>query len=207
MGDVAVLQIVAQFGGGHHGAVGLAFGGTGAQVRRAVHTLDAQQFLSREVAEVLRHLAGVHGVQQGLRVHQLAAGKVQHAHAVLAHRKGLGVDGVAGRGQVGNMDGQVVAAGQHIAQRHAVLYAAGQAPCCVDRNVGVIAQHFHAQCHGGVGHTGTDGTQADNAQRFAAQFRADKLLLALFHILGNGLAAFQALGPLDGVDHVAAARN
>ena len=56
------------------------------------------------------------------------------------------------------MDGQIVAAGQHIAQGDAALYAAGQAPCSVNGNVWVIAQNFHAQGNGGVGNAGTNGT-------------------------------------------------
>ena len=125
VGYVAVFQVVAQFGGGHHGAVRLAFRRAGTQMRRAADTLDAQQLLGGEVAEILRDLAAVQCVEQCGVVHQLTAGKVQHAHAVLAHRQRLGVDGVAGRRQVGDMDGQVVAAGQHIAQRDTVLHTAG----------------------------------------------------------------------------------
>ena len=105
------------------------------------------------------------------------------------------------------MDGQVVAAGQHIAQRDAVLHTAGQAPRCIDGNVGVIAQNFHAQRHGGIGNAGTDGPQADDTQRLAAQFGADKGFLALLHILGNGVAALEGLRPVHSVHHVAAARH
>ena len=86
-----------------------------------------------------------------------------------------------------------------------MLYAAGQAPCSVNGNVWVIAQNFHAQGNGGVGDAGTNGTQADYTDGFAAQFRADKLLFALLHILGQGGAAFQALRPLHSVRYIAAA--
>ena len=176
-------------------------------MRRAAYTLDAQQLLGGEVAEILRDLAAVQRVQQGGVVHQLPAGIVQHTDAVLAHSQRLGVDRVAGRGQVGDMDGQVVAAGQHIAQRDTVLHTAGEAPCGVDRNVGVIAEDLHAQRHGGIGHPGADGTQTNDAQRLAAQLRADKYFFALFHILGDGVAPLEGLRPVDSIDQIAAARH
>ena len=176
-------------------------------MRRADHTAHAQQFLSGEVAAVLCHFAVVQSLQQGGIVHQLAAGEVQHPDAVFAHVQRLRVDGVAREGQIGNMDGQIIALGQHVAQADAVIDAAGQAPRGVDGDVRVVAQHLHAQRHGGVGHPCADGAQTDNAQGFAAQFGADKLLFALFHILGDGGAALEALRPVDGVHHVAAAGN
>ena len=174
-------------------------------MRRADHTAHAQQFLSGEVAAVLCHFAVVQSLQQGGIVHQLAAGKVQHPDAVLAHVQRLCVDGVARGGQVGNMDGQIIALGQHVAQTDAVFDATGQAPRGIDGDIRVVAQHLHAQSHSGVCHPGTDGAQTDDAQRFAAQFGADKLLLALFYILGDGGAALETLRPVDGIHHVAAA--
>ena len=174
---------------------------------RAVDALDAQQLLAGEIAEILGGLAVFQRGQHGGGIHQLAAGEVQHPHAVLAHVQRLGVDGVLGGGHVGHVDGQVVAAGQHVGQRDAVLHAARKAPRRVDADVGVVAQHLHAQSHGGVGHLGADGPQPDDAQHLAAQLRADKLLFALFHVLGQRGAAFQALGPVDGVGYVAAARH
>ena len=188
--DVAVFQVIAQLGGSHHGAVGLALRRAGAQVRRALDALDAQQLLAGEIAEIVRDLAAVQRSQQRVVVHQLAAGKVQHAHTVLAHGQRLRVDGVARRGQVGHVHGQIVAPRQHIAQRHAVLHAARKAPRGVDGDVRVVAQHLHAQRHGGVGHPRADGPKPDDAQRFAAQLRPDKLFFAFFHLFGNGVAAF-----------------
>ena len=68
-----------------------------------------------------------------------------------------------------------------------------------------LRDRLHAQRHGGVGHPGADGSQTDDTQRLAAQLRTHKLFFALLHILGNGGAALQALRPLHGVHHIAAA--
>ena len=88
-----------------------------------------------------------------------------------------------------------------------MLHTAGEAPCGVDRNVGVIAEDLHAQRHGGIGHPGADGTQTDDAQRLAAQLGADKCFFALFHILGDGVAPLEGLRPVDSIDQIAAARH
>ena len=58
-----------------------------------VDVLNGITDLDVEVAEILRDLAAVQCVEQRGVVHQLTAGKVQHAHSVLAHRQRLGVDG------------------------------------------------------------------------------------------------------------------
>ena len=105
------------------------------------------------------------------------------------------------------MDGQVVAAGQHIAQRDTVLHTAGQAPRSINGNIRVIAQNLHAQRDGGVGHARTDGTQPDDAQRLAAQLGTDEGLFALLHVLGNRVAALEGLRPVHGIHQIAAARD
>ena len=135
VGDVAVAQVVAQLLRGHNGAVVLGFGGGGAQVRGADDAGLAQQLLGGKVGHVGRHLAAFQRVEDGRVVHQLAAGVVQHLDAVLAQGQGLGVDGVAGGGQVGHMDGQIVAQGQHIVQIDAVVHPAAQVPGGVDGDV------------------------------------------------------------------------
>ena len=205
VGDIAVDQIIAQLGSRHNRAVGFTFGGAGAQMRRAGNPLDTQQLLAGEIAEILCDLAAVQGIQQSGVVHQLTAGKVQHAHALLAHGKRLSIDGMAGRGQVGDMDGQVIAAGQHIAQRDAVLHTARQAPCGINGDIRVVPQYLHAQRHSRIRNARADGSQADHAQRLATQLGTDKLLFALFHILGNGVAPFQRLRPVHGIHHITAA--
>ena len=160
-----------------------------------------------EVGHVAGDLAGIHGLQQGGGVHQLTAGIVQDLHAVLAQGQGLGIDGVLGGGQVGHMDGDVVAQGEHVVQVHAVVYLAAQVPGGVNGDVGVVAVDLHAQRNGAVGHAGADGTQTDDAQRLALDLVAHELLLALFHALGHGGIPGKALRPLGGGGHIAAARD
>ena len=165
----------------------------------------AQNGLRREVGHIAGHLAGLHGFQQRLGVHQLTAGVVQDLHAILAQGKGLGVDGVLGGGQVGHMDGDVVAQGQHVVQVYAVAYLTAQVPGGVNGDVGVVAVDLHAQLNGAVGHAGADGTQTDDTQRLALDLVAHELLLALFHGLCHGGVAGQALTPLGSNSHIAAA--
>ena len=165
----------------------------------------AQNGFGREVGHVAGHLASLHGIQQGFGVYQFAAGVVQDLHAVLAQGEGLGVDGVLGGGQVGHMDGEVVAQRQHVVQVHAVVHLAAQIPRGFNGDVGVIAVDLHAQLDGTVGHAGTDGTQTDNAQRLALDLVAHELLFALFHGLCHGRVAGQVLAPLGGSGHIAAA--
>ena len=167
----------------------------------------AQQGFGGEVGHVAGDFAGLQRIQQGGGVHQLAAGIVQDLHAVLAQGKGLGVDGVLGGGQVGHMDGDVVAQREHVVQVHAVVHLAAQVPCGVDGDVGVVAVDLHAQRNGAVGHAGADGTQTDDAQRLALDLVADELLFALFHALGHGGIPRKALRPLGGGGHIAAARD
>ena len=205
VGDVAVFQVVTDLLRGHHGAVVLGFRGGSAQVRGAHDAGLAQDGFRREVGHVAGHLAGIHGLQQGGSVHQLTAGIVQDLDPVLAQGQGLGIDGVLGGGQVGHMDGDVVAQGQHVVQVHTVVYLAAQVPGCLNGDVGVVAVHFHAQLDGAVGHAGADGTQTDDAQRLALDLVAHELLLALFHGLGHGRVSGKALAPLGGVGHIAAA--
>ena len=206
--DVAVQQVIPQFIGSHHGAVLLAFGGGSAQVRRAHHIAAAQQSLGGEVGEVTGQLAVVQRVQQGGLVHQLAAGVVQQACALLHAGKGRGIQKALGLGGDGDVQGQVIALAQHLGQVHAVNHRAGQVPGSLHADVGVVAVDFHAQMHRIVGNLDADGAQADDAQLFAVQLRADKLLFALLHLFGQvHVLALQAVQPGVGGGQVAAAHD
>ena len=205
VGDIAVLEVVADLLRGHDGAVVLRFRGGRAQMGRADDARTAQQGLGGEVGHVAGHLAGVEGLQQGVGVDQLAAGIVQQLDTVFAEGQCLGVDGVLGGGQVGHMDGDVIAQGQHVVQVHAVVYLTAQVPGCFNGDVGVVAVHVHAQLDGTVGHAGADGTQTDNAQCLALDLVAHELLFALFHGLCHGRVAGEVLAPLGGSGHIAAA--
>ena len=97
------------------------------------------------------------------------------------------------------MQGDKVTGFVNFLQVGGMAYAAGKAPCGIYRQEGVVAQHFHIKMAGKVGHHDADGAQTDDAQTLAAQFGANKLLLARFHQLGNLIAlALQGLCPLHG---------
>ena len=205
VGDIAVLEVVADLLRGHDGAVVLRFRGGRAQMRRADDARTAQQGLGGEVGHVAGHLAGVEGLQQGVGVDQLAAGIVQQLDTVFAEGQRLGVDGVLGGGQIGHMDGDVVAERQHIVQVDAVVDLTAQIPRSIDGDVGVVAVDLHAQLDGTVGDAGADGTQTDDAEGLALDLVAHELLLALLYALCHGGISGKALRPLGSGGHVAAA--
>ena len=176
-------------------------------MRGADDARPAQQRFGGEVGHVAGDPAVLQRLQQGGGVHQLAAGVVQDLHAVLAQGQRLGVDGVLGGGQIGHMDGDVVAQGEHVVQVHAVVDLAAQVPGGINGDVGVVAVDLHAQRNGAVGHAGADGTQTDDAQRLALDLVAHELLFALFHAFGQSGVARKALRPLGGGGHIAAAGN
>ena len=176
VGNVAVAQVIAQLLRRHDGAVVLGFRGGSTKVRGSHDAGTAQNGLRGEVGHVAGHLAVVHGFQQGGGVYQFAAGVVQNLDAVLAQGKGLGVDGVLGGGQVGHMDGDVVAQGQHIVQVYAVVHLTAQIPCGFNGDIGVVAVDFHAQLDGAVCHPGADGTQTDDTKGLALDLVANEML-------------------------------
>ena len=205
VGDVAVLEVVAELLGGHDRAVVLGLRGGSAQMRRADDARTAQQSFRGEVGHIAGHFAGVKGFQQGVGVHQLTAGVVQQLDTVLAEGQRLGIDGVLGGGQIRHMDGDVVAEGQHIIQVDAVTDLTAQVPRGINGDIGVIAVDLHPQLDGAVGDAGTDGPQADDAEGLALDLVAHELLFALLHALCHGGVAGKALSPLGGSSHIAAA--
>ena len=85
------------------------------------------------------------------------------------------------------------------------MYGAGEHPCVVYGDEGVVAQNVHAQRSAGVGHLNADRAQADDAQRLACKLRADEILLAGFYLLFDAYfavleraAPFDTLGDLAG---------
>ncbi len=73
VGDVAVLQVVAQLVGHHDGAVVLGLARAGAQVRQRDDTGVAQQRRAGEIADVAAELPGIERAEHG--------GFVDHAFA------------------------------------------------------------------------------------------------------------------------------
>src|SRR5699024_7973743 len=81
--DAAVVQVVLDLPGGHHGAVVLALGGGGPQVGDGHHALDGGGLAVGEVGDVGGALAAGQSGLHGGGVHQLPTGQVHDAHPVL----------------------------------------------------------------------------------------------------------------------------
>lgn len=76
-------------------------------------------------------------------------------------------------------------AAQHLVDADRALGLRRQAPRCIDRDVGVVTEHVHAQLDRRVGDQTADLAEAGNAQRLALQFVAGKGLLAVFDRIGS----------------------
>ena len=115
----------------------------------------------------------------------------------------LGVEIMAGLGGVVDVHGDVVAGAQHHVQIGDALDLAGQVPGAGHGQIGVIAIDLHVQLLGDVGHLGTDGAKADDAQLLPGDLRADEGLFALFHQGGDGVPLTgQGSNPVNGSDHI-----
>ncbi len=148
--DVAVAEIVGELARGHDGALLLALRGGGADVRHGDDVGDADDAVVREIGDVAGDLAGVDAGDQRLVVHQLAAGEVDDAHAVLHLGEGLRVQHVARLVVVVDLDHHVVA---HLEERvdvGRVVDGGVEAPGGVHGHVGVVAVDGHAELGGGV---------------------------------------------------------
>ena len=201
--DGAHVQVIAQLAGDQADAVVLALRGGSAQVGGKDGVLDAHQGRHREVRDVSAQSAGLQGFLDGLGVHQGVAGVVDEGRALLH----LGQGGFVhhGTGALGQryVQGDIVGLAEHFAQVRAVLNRAGQGPSVLHGDVGVIAQHLHAQSIAGVGYHDADGSKTDDAQGLAGNLGADELLLALFHQLGKVRVSGVFLRPGDALGHPA----
>ena len=104
-----------------------------------------------------------------------------------------------------HMHGDEIAGGKQLVERIFVPDALRELPRMLDGDHRVVTDDVHAQRDGRVGNQHADGAQADDAERFAAQLRADKRLFALFDGFFNAVALpLQAARPLDAADDVAA---
>ena len=100
------------------------------------------------------------------------------------------------------MDGDIVALLVNFVHAGDVLHIPVQHPGGVHRYVGVVAVDFHTQGSGRVGHLGSDGAQADNAQLLTLDLTAREGFLALLSGLGNVLVVRVAPAPLDAPDQI-----
>ena len=113
------------------------------------------------------------------------------------HPQPLGVDEVAGGVQQRYVQGDEIRHAQHVLDALRAPDLRRQAPCRVDRNRRVEADDVHAELDRRLGNVGTDGAQADHAQRAARQLHAGELLLArlgrLVHFFIRAGQAFDEL--------------
>ena len=148
---------------------------------------DVQQLVGREVRHIAGDLAGrERGLDRGV-VHQVPAGEVDDAHAVLHLGDGFGVDHSLCVGGGGDVNRDIVGVGIDFVVVIRLADGARQTPCGVDGDERVAADHLHPQPDGGVGDEAADGAQADDAQRLAEQLGADESAFALFDELFDAL--------------------
>ena len=205
--DVAVLDVVDDLAHSHDGAVLLGLGGRSAQMRQNDGVLHAHDGGVGEVGDVTAQLALAQSRGNGLLVDERVAREIEQ-HGVGLHERDLrGADhalrGIHGR----HVDGDVVALGADVVEARHVVYILGKAPSGVDRHVGVVAVHVHAQLNCSVGNKRADGAQADDAELLAQDLAAGKRLLGLLGGLGDVLVVGVLAAPGGAVDDAAAGQE
>ena len=118
-------------------------------------------------------------MQHGLVVHDAVAREVEEDRARLDHREALGVQQVARHVQQGDVQRDEVRLLQDLLDAVRAAHPRMQAPRGVDRDLGVEADHLHAELDRGVGDEAADGAEADDAERAMRQLDAGELLLAV----------------------------
>ena len=161
----------------------------------------------REVGYVLAHLAVGKGGEHVLFVHERIARRVDDDDAALHHGDRLGVDHALGGIERRHVDRDEVARAIDGLDVLAVLDGAAEVPGGVNGKVGVVAEDFHAEGHGGVGDLLADRPKADDTQLLAFDLRAGESLLGLLGGLVDGGVGRVLLDPLDAADDVAACQQ
>ena len=189
--DVAVLQEVRELVGCHHSTVFFRLFGAGADVRHGNDLVVMEQAGLGEVAHIAAQDAGFQGLEHGFLVDHAFTRKIQQHGAGLGGCQRLCIDHVPGGVNGRNMQRNVVGACQQRMQVFHLLHFVGQAPGRLDGKRRIVTQYLHVQGQRGAGYHRTDGTQADNTQRFAAQLVASK----------TGFFLFQQFGHFTGIGH------
>ena len=202
--NIAVDEVIIHLVRGHDGGALLALGCAGAEMRHADDVLHADEPLVREVGDVFAHLAGGERVEHGVVVHDLGAGFVDHAHALLHLAEGGGVEHVLGALGEGDVDADIIRLDEDLIHVHGVLDAAAEPPRGVHREIGVKADDVHAELDGDVCNERADRAEADDAEGLASELRAGEGGFALFDEGGDLIAlVLEALDPVDAAEHVA----
>ena len=164
--------------------------------------------LAKHVESSARHLPGVERRAQGLLVHQLAAGHVDHAHSVLHRREGVRVEPVL------RLRGDRKVHGHEVGPRVQVTGGLGtvhaQLAKALLRDVGVEGHHAHAEPERSLRHELADAAEAEHAERLLVELHAAELR-ALPRTAGERLVRLRHLARereqqgkrvLGGGDHV-----
>ena len=175
----------------------LRFRGGSAEMRRAHHVVEAEVRallggLLREHVEGgagdLARLEGGHHV--GLD-HQLAAGAVDDAHAVLHLLEGVGVDDVAGRIGERRMQRNEVGAGEQVVQLH-LLDAEVLGP--LRGEIRIEGDDLHLEAERPVGDDRADVAATDDAEGLGGELHAHEAVLLPFAGLGRGVGGRDVAG-------------
>ena len=118
---------------------------------------------------------------RAVSIDQFAARAIDDANARLHLREGLGIQHVIGFGRERHVQRDVVAAPVKFGKRSS---STPRSLAALRADVGIVADHAHLERLGAPDHFAADAAQADDAERFAAQFVAEELLL--FPLAGFG---------------------
>ena len=178
--DVAVLEVVAQLVDHHHRAVVLGLARRGAEVRQRDHRGVAEQSprsgsrrrtrRGRSALERRQHAAASSTTPSREKFSSTAPGRIRPMLR--------GVDQVPRRVDQRHVQRDEVRVLQHLATLPALLHLRRQAPGGVDGDLGVVAEHVHAELDRRVGDQAADLAEADDAQRVPGQLEAGEGLLA-----------------------------
>ena len=95
------------------------------------------------------------------------------------------------------MDRDIITDIVNILDTDHMVDAAGQVPCGINRDIGIVAIDLHAQIDRCVGDLYADGAQADDAQLLALKFRSGKSLLLFLCNLCDVLVVPVGAHPVD----------
>ena len=100
------------------------------------------------------------------------------------------------------MNGNVVALPAEFLERGRVPRLLADSPGAVHREVGIVAVNLHAKRDRRIRDFRADGAEADDTELLAANFRSDKLLLALLGFLRDIGRILMRRNPVHGRDYV-----
>ena len=205
--DIAVFHVFPQFLYGHDRAVVLGLLGGSAQMRDHDTSLLACRHRIGEIGDIALHFPFLQGFDHGVLIHEHVSCKVAQNHIFLHLGDRLRIDhslrGIHRR----YMNGDKITLRIDLIQILAMADTAGKVPSRIHGYIRVVSEHIHAELDSRIGHTYTDGTQADHAELLAVKLRTCiGLLLFLRHGSDLRIVCF-ALYPMNAVYDPAAGKE